>query len=98
VYPCTSTSTADFDHLGIGNINDPDFPAEFWRIWRDPAKWRHNVQCCPDCTRFEYDVNVEIDQRLAKLRGQGGLPEERERAQATKAIEKRGGTAAEEVL
>jgi wyosine [tRNA(Phe)-imidazoG37] synthetase (radical SAM superfamily) len=65
IYPCTSTSTADFDHLGIGDINQADFAAAFWDIWNDPTKWRHDVQNCPDCTRFEYDLNAEMDRRLA---------------------------------
>jgi wyosine [tRNA(Phe)-imidazoG37] synthetase (radical SAM superfamily) len=70
VYPCTSTSTADFDYLGIGDINQPDFPTQFWEIWRDSTKWQHDVHNCPDCTRFECDLNMEIDRRLALAGGQ----------------------------
>jgi wyosine [tRNA(Phe)-imidazoG37] synthetase (radical SAM superfamily) len=66
LYPCTSTSTEDFDHLGLGNINDPNFENTFWGIWRDPGKWRHNTGGCPDCTRFEYDLNTEIERRIAR--------------------------------
>jgi radical SAM protein with 4Fe4S-binding SPASM domain len=74
VYPCTSTSTADFDHLGLGDINQPDFTKSFWDIWNDPTKWRHDVQDCPDCTRFEYDLNAEIHRRLALAPGGDSIP------------------------
>lgn len=62
IYPCTSTSIADFDGLGLGDINDPDF--DFWQIWRDPTKWQHDTARCPDCTRFEYDFNAAVEEQM----------------------------------
>lgn len=77
LYPCTSTSTADFGHLGMEDINSRDF--DFWKIWRDQTKWQHDTKHCPDCTRFEYDLNETLWE-IFKLTANTTSREERARA------------------
>jgi len=65
-WPCTSTSIFEYMHLGRGDINDRAF--DFCEFWHDLQEWNIDVLACPDCTRFEYDVNRTVDELIWETR------------------------------